>query len=138
MEIQFGEYVDKEQLKRAVNAIEHKQGATFTHKGLEVATTIFSKWFVPRPNGRRGRRFAFVITDGMSNDRRKTIEAAKQLQNHVETVVSIGIGHEVSHTELLNIASNDGSQHHVYTVENFNVLDTFLQKLNVYRKPLPM
>jgi uncharacterized protein YegL len=85
VEIQFGDYTDKELLKHAVDAIEYNPGATFTHKGLQAASDIFG-----RNTGRKGRRFAFLLTDGMSNNRKKTIEAANQLKSIAETVVSIG------------------------------------------------
>jgi uncharacterized protein YegL len=90
VEIQFGDYTDKELLKRAVDAIKYNPGATFTHKGLQEASKIFVSSFVKRKQIRQGRRFAFVLTDGMSNDRKKTIVAANQLKDIVETVVSIG------------------------------------------------
>jgi NADH/NAD ratio-sensing transcriptional regulator Rex len=33
VKIKFGDYMDKELLKHAVDAIEYNPGATFTHKG---------------------------------------------------------------------------------------------------------
>jgi len=39
------------------------------------------------PSGKLRRNFVFVLTDGLSNDRRKTAETARQLHTKAQVVV---------------------------------------------------
>lgn len=71
--------------------IQYKPGKTFTHKWLIAEIELFGEMFVPRQIGRKCRRFDVVLTDGMSTERKKTVEAANRHQSIVETVVAIGL-----------------------------------------------
>lgn len=123
------QYRDNTTLKEAVRNITFKPGATYTDKGLLAAKQVFQNQI--RPYGKTAKRYAFVLTDGMSTEREKTKSAANELRGIVNRVISIGIGSEVSHSELLAIASMDlqNNRKYVYSVDNFNALYTVVKDL---------
>ncbi|KAH3813922.1 hypothetical protein DPMN_142395 [Dreissena polymorpha] len=129
LELEFDSTLTKEELKTQVLKIPFRPGATFTHKGLDIATTLLAR----RQNRLAGlsiMKFVFVLTDGMSSNRQATEVAARNLRREAY-VVSIGIGSEVSHKELQKIASppDSYSLSYVYSVENFDALNTLIGRL---------
>ncbi|XP_060572980.1 collagen alpha-6(VI) chain-like [Ruditapes philippinarum] len=129
IEIHFNQSTNKNNLLDAINKISFRPGATFTNKGLNAALTVARQ--SERRKGMVTLTYAFVLTDGMSTKRQDTRLAAKTLRDHNVHVVAIGIGKEVSHKELIDIAS-PGDQHspsYVFSVGDFNALDTLLKQL---------
>ncbi|XP_052217988.1 uncharacterized protein LOC127835593 [Dreissena polymorpha] len=129
LEIEFDSTLTKEELKTQVLKIPYRPGATYTHKGLDIATTLLAR----RQNRLAGlsiMKFVFVLTDSMSSNRLATEAAARNLRKDAY-VVSIGIGSEVSHKELHKIASppDSYSLSYVYSVENFDALNTLIDRL---------
>ncbi|XP_053381761.1 collagen alpha-6(VI) chain-like [Mercenaria mercenaria] len=129
VDINFYQSTDKDTLRRLIEDIRFRPGATFTNKGLKVAMNVARK--SERRKGMVTLTYAFVLTDGMSNKRTETRVAAKELRNADVHVVAIGIGKEVSHQELVDIASpgDTFSPSYVYSVRDFNALDTLLKHL---------
>lgn len=89
-EISLGEFNDNVTLKEAVANIKYRPGATFTDKGLEEAIKVFKEAPTHRPYGHTAKRFAFVLTDGLSTNRIATAETAKKLKSVVNKVLAIG------------------------------------------------
>ncbi|XP_053382197.1 collagen alpha-6(VI) chain-like [Mercenaria mercenaria] len=129
VDINFNQSNDKDTLYRLTEDIRFRPGATFTNKGLKVAMEVARK--SERRKGMVTLTYAFVLTDGMSNKRTETRIAAKELRNADVHVVAIGIGKEVSHQELVDIASpgDTFSPSYVFSVGDFNALDTLLKQL---------
>ncbi|XP_053375440.1 von Willebrand factor A domain-containing protein 2-like [Mercenaria mercenaria] len=130
--ISIGQYNDNVTLKEAVKNIKYRPGATFTDKGLKAAKELFDRTPSNRPYGHFAKRYVFVLTDGMSTKRQATAEAAENLKSTVNKVLAIGIGKEVSHMELLTIASKENTatgRSYVYSVQNFNALYAVVKEL---------
>ncbi|XP_053375360.1 von Willebrand factor A domain-containing protein 2-like isoform X1 [Mercenaria mercenaria] len=131
-EISIGQYNDNVTLKEAVSNIKYRPGATFTDKGLKAAKELFDSTSRNRPYGHFAKRYVFVLTDGMSTKRQATVKAAGNLKSSANKVLAIGIGKEVSHMELLAIASKESTatgRSYVYSVQNFNALYTVVKEL---------
>lgn len=132
IEFFLDQYKDNVTMKEAIRNVKYRPGATNTDKGLEAAMTVFNNVNTARGNnGTVAKRYVFVLTDGMSTNRWRTTEAAMQLKARVNKVVAIGIGNEVSHEELLTIASSGDhvSSQYVFSVNNFNGLYSIVSQL---------
>ncbi|KAH3847900.1 hypothetical protein DPMN_090235 [Dreissena polymorpha] len=75
-------------------------------------------------------KFTFVLTDGMSTDRKSTAAEALSLRS-LSTVVVVGIGQMVSHEELQRIASppDEFTMSYVFAVKNFDSLHSLIDRL---------
>ncbi|XP_053383095.1 von Willebrand factor A domain-containing protein 2-like [Mercenaria mercenaria] len=129
VDIDFEQSSDKDTLYRLIDEIEFRPGVTFTNKGLKAAVEVARK--SERRTGMVTLTYAFVLTDGMSTSRAETRIAAKELREFGVHVIAIGIGKEVSHQELVDIASpgDTFSPSYVFSVGDFNALDTLLKQL---------
>ena len=89
-------------------------------RGSRYSFVIIS---VDKPNGDRPNapNILVVVTDGQSNDQTATLQQATELHNLGVNVLAVGVGDSVDQTELAGIAS---SAQNVYTVSNFDALDT--------------
>lgn len=88
VEIEFGQYSNKEMLSQAIMDIKFRPGSTFTDKGLKTAMDLARE--SERREGMLTLTYAFVLTDGMSNNRKETRVAATRLKNTGVHVVAIG------------------------------------------------
>ncbi|KAL3856721.1 hypothetical protein ACJMK2_011444 [Sinanodonta woodiana] len=118
-------------LKKAIQSIKFNPGITRTDKALQKAKEVaVSSRQRRRPNGKLARVFVFVITDGMSTYREKTKQEAINLKNFIpEGIAAIGIGKQVSHQELRDIATSSSSSPYVFSVDNFDSLYTMVTQL---------
>ncbi|KAL3856723.1 hypothetical protein ACJMK2_011446 [Sinanodonta woodiana] len=118
-------------LKKAIQNIKFNPGITRTDKALQKAKEVaVSARQRRRPNGKRARVFVFVITDGMSTYREKTKQEAINLKKFSpDGIAAIGIGKQVSHQELRDIATSSSSSPYVFSVDNFDSLYTMVTQL---------
>lgn len=118
-------------LAQKLNAVDqaiHYQGGTDTALALQTA----NQWF----SYAAGRRLAsegvtpviFVITDGASNDRNSTIQAAEVLKQQGITIVSVGVGPGPDTTELHAICTPPYTENY-FAISNYNALN---QRLNQF------
>ncbi|XP_060605531.1 collagen alpha-3(VI) chain-like, partial [Ruditapes philippinarum] len=129
VEFYLNQYKDNVSLHDAIMKVKYKRGTTRTDKGLKaVRTEVFTAGhgIGIRKNDTKVARFVYVLTDGMSINRADTRNEASELKKYVDTIAAIGIGNEVLHQELLDIASDPSF---VYSVKNFNSLYTVLRQL---------
>lgn len=85
---------------------------------------MVKKMFIPRYGARRNSvHVAVIITDGKSQDRSKTIHAAKQAKNAGIHMFAIGVGDLVEYRELEKIASRPPEEY-VFEVDDFMSLDS--------------
>ena len=89
-EISIGQCNDNATLKDAIRKIKYRPGPTFTNKGLEKAKVEIDNTSRIRPFGHYAKRYVFVLTDGMSNNRKATAAAARNLKTTVNQVLAIG------------------------------------------------
>lgn len=121
------QYMDPVALRNAIKRIPHKAGArTRTEKGLHfLRTQMYKEWFGGRPNT---THVAILISDGQSQDTKKTREEAKKVREAGIKVFTIGVGKRANMEELREIAS-DPDEHFVFQVGNFKALDSINYKL---------
>lgn len=121
------DFIDKEQLKRAVMRIKRPvEGGTYTFRALKYAR---QRMFITRSGGRTySDKIIIVITDGLSQNTTATrLEATRAHYEGIQ-VFAIGVGGGVDKQELELIAS-EPSRNHVFTVDNYNFLDTIKRKV---------
>jgi len=115
----LNQYSDREELKKAIDGIEFKDGETHTGKALEY----LREHTFTRQEGYRSNpnipKVAIVITDGHSTHKDKTKEQAQKLKEQDVEIYSIGVGNDVDEEELGNMASNKN----VFRVDTFSALE---------------
>lgn len=120
-------YHDKKNLGRAIDDIQQAGGNTNTGEALRIARDYsFATRQGGRPDNPTIPQIAVVITDGNSQESDKTAKQAKLTHEAGITVFAIGVGNEISHQELKNIAS---SHEYIFAVQNYDALDTIKNKL---------
>ncbi|CAH1791714.1 unnamed protein product [Owenia fusiformis] len=121
------DYKNVDDVQTALYYTRRRYGGTNTAAALRhMGNRMFSNSY----GGRGGDvpRIAVVITDGISSDRKKTVLEAKQLHQKGVTVFAIGVGANINKKELEAIAS-DPDEQYVYTVDNYDALDTIKNML---------
>ncbi|KAH3747779.1 hypothetical protein DPMN_182209 [Dreissena polymorpha] len=131
VEIGLAEFNDNVTLKEAVKNIPFRPGGTFTHKGLQTVSELVANSSSARPFNHSARRYVVLLTDGMSINRAETKRVAEGLKQQIFKLIAIGVGPEVSHRELLDIASpgDPRTPQYVFAVSNFNALFTIVAQL---------
>ncbi|XP_055859894.1 uncharacterized protein LOC106073120 [Biomphalaria glabrata] len=119
-------YITSSDVYNAVLKIPYVHiSGTHTHRALEMVITdqMFS-----RERGGRDEAYdvVIVITDGRSNFPNKTYEAASELKKLGITIMSIGVGKEISMTELQGMAS---SPNLIILAKDYPSLDIIKSKL---------
>ncbi|XP_053405709.1 cartilage matrix protein-like isoform X2 [Mercenaria mercenaria] len=108
-------------VERALNRIRHRAG-----KKTNTASAIkymVNTMFTPRYGSRRNAvHVAVIITDGKSQDRRKTIQTAALARKAGIHVFAIGVGDRVDYRELEETASRP-TEEYVFEVDDFESLD---------------
>ena len=120
-------YTLQEKLASVDQAIYYGSG-TNTAGALEIAAQVFSY--------QSGRRLAsegvtpviFVITDGASNNRNATIQAAQILKDQEIIIISVGVGPGPDIIELHNVCTPPYEENY-FPITNYNALN---QKLNQF------
>lgn len=108
-------------LERALNRIRHRAG-----KKTNTASAIrymVDTMFTPRYGSRKNSiHVAVIITDGKSQDRKRTIQTAAHARKAGIHVFAIGVGDLVEYRELEEIASRPPEEY-VFEVDDFKSLD---------------
>ncbi|GAB1607321.1 cartilage matrix protein-like [Argonauta hians] len=122
MNIALGTYKTKQSLVNAIKNIKRLHGSTNTHLALtDVLQNGFSKAKGARSNV---HKVVILITDGQSVYTRDTAKAADALHNNNIEVIPIGVGKDVSETELKILASKYEKLH---LVKNYDSLKKALE-----------
>ncbi|XP_052248051.1 von Willebrand factor A domain-containing protein 2-like isoform X2 [Dreissena polymorpha] len=131
VEIRLADFIDNVTLKEAVRNIPFRPGGTFTHKGLQTVSELVANYSSARPFNHSARRYVVLLTDGMSINRAETKRVAESLKQQIFKLIAIGVGPEVSHRELLDIASlgDKRTPNYVFAVSNFDALFTIVAQL---------
>lgn len=120
--INLGEINAAFEFRKAVNQIQFQPGLTNTATAIELARQQF------RQNGRQDTpHILLVVTDGRSNDRDATLQAAANTRAHDIEVFTIGVGSNVD-TDELNAVASDPDSKHVFLLADFS-FDSLLQPL---------
>lgn len=120
-------YLDKRRLQTALRYIRHKYGyRTNTAGALKF---LHSYMFDPRTGGRPdANHVAIIITDGRSQNKQETLEAAKIAKEKGIQMFAIGVGQYLDIEELEGIGSEPAEQH-VFNVSTFSELEGIKDKL---------
>ncbi|XP_060081669.1 collagen alpha-1(XII) chain-like [Ylistrum balloti] len=117
-------YHNKIDIMAKLQNVSYRGSTTHTELGLQYARLYqFSSSHGLRPNA---KKIAVVLTDGQSQSRATTLSEATLLKQQGVTVISVGIGTQVSQTEIDGIASDTN---HVFTVATFDALHTIQSEL---------
>lgn len=120
-------YPDKRRVKTAIRYIKHRNGyRTNTAGALKF---LYSYMYDPRTGGRpNATHVAIIITDGRSQNRESTLEAAKIAKAKGIKIFAIGVGKYLDVEELEGIGSDPPGQH-VFTVGSYSELGGIKDKL---------
>lgn len=112
--INLGEINAPFEFRKAVNQIPFEPGLTNTAAAIELARQQF------RQNGRQDApHVLLVVTDGRSNDRDATLQAAANTRAHDIEIFMIGVGSNVD-TDELNAVASDPDSKHVFLLGDFS------------------
>lgn len=98
----------KESLIKAVNNLSFNRGPSYTGKALQL---VHNEVLQETNGARFVNAYTFnthvvIFSDGLSSDRTDAIARAEKLKQDGVVVIAIGIGPQVYHQELLDIASD--------------------------------
>lgn len=113
-----------QELEKAIDSMAQMKSGTNTGAGLNAAQTLFNN---------KGREQAphilFVVTDGEHNQGQDPGVVAKQMRDKYNTeIFAIGVGSDINKNELDSMAS-EPKDNHVFTVADWNALDSILDTL---------
>ncbi|XP_061110455.1 vWFA and Collagen domain-containing protein [Conger conger] len=125
LEVPLGRHGSAAELVRAIHAVAHLGGSTRTGRAIRFAV----EHVFPAPPGAR-RRAAVVVTDGRSQD--DVVDAALEARSQNIVLFAVGVGREVTSSELESMASRPASAH-VLHAEDYTTIhrirDAMEQKL---------
>ncbi|XP_061173064.1 uncharacterized protein LOC133182294 [Saccostrea echinata] len=101
----LGQYQNAEEIKKVATGIHFEtQGSTYTENALRKSFEILTD-----ENARqKAHKFIVLISDGLSTDRYEAIkEAERFLSWPYHVITTIGIGEQIDHFELVQLASKD-------------------------------
>ncbi|XP_054893117.1 collagen alpha-1(XXI) chain [Poeciliopsis prolifica] len=128
LEIPLGMHHSGEQLIQAISNIDYLGGNTQTGRAIKFAVDhVFSA--SQRVNQVKNR-IAVVVTDGKSQD--DVVDASTEARAQGITVFAVGVGSEITTSELISIANNPSSTYVLYAQDYTNIdriRDSMEQKL---------
>lgn len=123
--VELGAINDPNDFKQAITQIPFTPGRTNTAAAINLAHQQLIQ------NGRQGvPHGVVVITDGMSNDKDATIQAAVNAKANGIEIFAVGVGSSLDIDELNSVASDPDSIH-VFLLSDFS-----LNSLSSILKPL--
>ena len=114
---------------RRVNAATHFQSGTNTARALEEANVVFSAAQGLRPVEEGAAQVIFVITDGASDDEKKTLRAADTLKAKGIQLISVGVGDQLRLSELRAMCTPPSSDNYL-PIDDFAALDRKLDQFS--------
>lgn len=126
-------YKTKEEVLEHVANMRHEYGTfTDTGPGIDYMRTV--QMAKTRP---WAPKFAVVLTDGNSQESRRTQVAAANARAENITMFAVGVGSRVSNTELLNIAGDQERVIQVSSYDDLQKIKKLLAHKTCIRKPKP-
>ncbi len=126
MQFHLNKYNTRREVEAAFRRIPYPRGSTNTASALNTLRELMFS----AANGDRADvpNVAIVITDGDSNDRERTVEAALRAKQADIDITSIGIGGWVNIDELDAIAGFPSSTHKIL-VDDFSKLPALVDSV---------
>ncbi|KAM6948286.1 collagen alpha-1(XXI) chain [Aplochiton taeniatus] len=110
LEIPLGKHLSNQQLVSAIDAIGYMGGNTQTGRAISFAT----QHVFPSSNRTQAarNRIAVVLTDGRSQD--DVVDAAVEAKSQNIILFAVGVGNEISNSELVSLANKPPSTYVLY------------------------
>uniref|UniRef100_A0AAY4AM68 VWFA domain-containing protein n=1 Tax=Denticeps clupeoides TaxID=299321 RepID=A0AAY4AM68_9TELE len=128
LEIPLDKHDSSEDLQEAIAAIHYMGGKTQTGRAIKFATHhVFSP---PDRTQATRKRIAVVLTDGRSQD--DVVDAAMEAKAQNIVLFAVGVGNEITNSELVSMANNPPSTYVLYTEDYTsigNIREMMEQKL---------
>ncbi|XP_076149328.1 collagen alpha-1(XXI) chain [Alosa pseudoharengus] len=128
LEISLGQQQTSEDLLNAISSISYLGGKTQTGRAIKFATDhVFSSHNRTLP---ARNRIAVVLTDGRSQD--DVVDAAVEAKAQNIALFAVGVGNEITNSELVSMANEPPSTYVLYTEDYTsigNIKDVMEQKL---------
>ena len=104
---------------------------TFTDRALHIVSKVMRmEKFGARPTDPEVTQVAIVITDGQSDNKSLTMQAAARARQQGTHIFAIGVGDKVDEEELKSIASTPPEQY-VHRVHNYTGLASIKELLAI-------
>ncbi|KAK7479543.1 hypothetical protein BaRGS_00029180 [Batillaria attramentaria] len=107
-----------------IGTVAYPGGGTETNAGIQEAADQLKA--SARRSGRNLPQVIVLITDGKSNSKNRTLEAADAAKSAGIFIFAIGVGSGIDETELNAVRSNDGD---TFNVDTFDLLASKLNDL---------
>lgn len=128
LEIALGKHQSVSELLQAIRSVKYMGGNTQTGRAIKFAVDhVF-------PSSQRGgqvkNRIAVVVTDGKSQD--DVVDASVEARAQGVTVFAVGVGNEITTSELVSIANRPSSTYVLYAQDYttiHRIRDSMEQKL---------
>ncbi|XP_036073245.1 collagen alpha-1(XXI) chain [Oryzias melastigma] len=118
LEIPLGKHQQGAELIQAIQSIDYLGGNTQTGRAIKfVVDHVFSS---TERGSRVKNRIAVVVTDGKSQD--DVVDASMEARAQGITVFAVGVGSEITTSELVSIANKPSSTYVLYA-EDYTTID---------------
>ncbi|CAE1239155.1 COL6A [Acanthosepion pharaonis] len=125
--VTMGNSIDKASLKKRIRAIS-RENAPWTNTGdalRKLLSTMFKEEHGSRPNV---KRVAILLTDGNSQNKEATLQAADACHDANIKVFAVAIGDNIDYTEVKAIASDPKARFY-FQIPDFDALDKISNSL---------
>lgn len=123
----LGEYDGREDMLNKIEQISYEGLGTNTAEALNY---LYEKGFAKEKARPDIPHIAIILTDGMSQDMKSTLEEARKVHDSGITVFVIGIGNQVDKAELAAMGSKP-IEKFVFMIDNFDVLAEIKEQLAI-------
>ncbi|GAB1610453.1 uncharacterized protein LOC115221805 [Argonauta hians] len=114
------------QMVNLVKTMPYNGGGTNTGRGIDaVVNDVFSLANGAKPK-EDAPRVLVLVTDGQSNSRALTVQAARRANQEAIEIFSVGVGGNVDRDELLQVSEKCNR---VFSLSTFDDMDNFLYEL---------
>ena len=112
-------------VRASLATVHYTRGTTDLAAAIELVRT---RLFGASGDRAEARNVAVVITDGESNNRTLTLEAARRAKEEGVVLVTVGVGSNIDWFELQAIASFPPHRN-MFLVTGFSTLDTLIERI---------
>uniref|UniRef100_A0A8C4RY09 Si:ch211-106n13.3 n=2 Tax=Erpetoichthys calabaricus TaxID=27687 RepID=A0A8C4RY09_ERPCA len=124
LEIHLGQYKTRQELIDAIGGIKYLGGNTQTGRAIKFATDhVFPSSMRTSP---ARNKIAVVLTDGKSQD--DVVDAAVEARSQNIIMFAVGVGSEITKSELVSIANKPSSAYVLFT-EDYTTIEKIKEKM---------
>jgi len=125
--VYFSDHNSKAALQQMIMDLPYDSRGTNTGAAIDhLRTVVFT---TDKGMRQESAKIAIIQTDGRSNNKQLTLEAAPKLRDEGVTVFAIGVGSGIDENELIGIATSPTCRH-VREIDDFDELDSIIADIN--------